>query len=52
MQFQADLLGIPVERPAVLETTAQGAAYLCWSGDRLLGKRKRSRRLVSFSVRE
>jgi glycerol kinase len=28
MQFQADLLGIPVERPAVLETTAQGAAYL------------------------
>jgi glycerol kinase len=38
MQFQADLLGIPVERPAVLETTAQGAAYLAglavgyWSG--------------------
>jgi glycerol kinase len=28
MQFQSDLLGIPVERPAVLETTAQGAAYL------------------------
>ncbi len=28
MQFQADLLGVPVERPAVLETTAQGAAYL------------------------
>jgi glycerol kinase len=28
MQFQADLLGIPVERPAVLETTALGAAYL------------------------
>jgi glycerol kinase len=28
MQFQADLLGIPVERPAILETTAQGAAYL------------------------
>jgi glycerol kinase len=28
MQFQADLLGIPVERPAVLETTAQGVAYL------------------------
>ena len=28
MQFQADLLGIPVHRPAVLETTAQGAAYL------------------------
>jgi glycerol kinase len=38
MQFQADLLGIPVHRPAVLESTAQGAAYLAglatgfWSG--------------------
>jgi glycerol kinase len=28
MQFQADLLGIPVLRPAVTETTALGAAYL------------------------
>jgi len=28
MQFQADLLGVPVHRPAVLETTAMGAAYL------------------------
>jgi glycerol kinase len=28
MQFQADLLQLPVRRPAVLETTAQGAAYL------------------------
>ena len=27
MQFQADILGIPVVRPAVQETTAQGAAY-------------------------
>jgi glycerol kinase len=38
MQFQADLLGVPVHRPAVLETTALGAAYLAglatgfWSG--------------------
>ena len=38
MQFQADMLGIPVERPAVLETTAQGVAYLAglatgfWTG--------------------
>lgn len=38
MQFQADLLQIPVRRPAVLETTALGAAYLAglavgfWSG--------------------
>ena len=28
MQFQADLLGIPVVRPAITETTALGAAYL------------------------
>jgi glycerol kinase len=28
MQFQADLLGVPVERPAVLEATATGAALL------------------------
>jgi glycerol kinase len=28
MQFQADLLGIPVVRPAVTETTALGAAWL------------------------
>ncbi|HEY0878748.1 MAG TPA: glycerol kinase GlpK [Zeimonas sp.] len=28
MQFQADLLGIPVVRPSITETTALGAAYL------------------------
>jgi glycerol kinase len=28
MQFQADLLGVPVEVPHVTETTALGAAYL------------------------
>jgi len=28
LQFQADLLGVPVRRPAVSETTALGAAYL------------------------
>jgi glycerol kinase len=27
MQFQADLLGVPVVRPRVAETTALGAAY-------------------------
>ena len=38
MQFQADLLGIPVHRPRMVETTAMGAAYLAglaagvWSG--------------------
>jgi glycerol kinase len=28
MQFQADILQVPVERPIVIETTALGAAYL------------------------
>ena len=28
MQFQADILGVQVERPRVTETTALGAAYL------------------------
>jgi glycerol kinase len=28
MQLQADLVGVPVQRPAVTETTALGAAYL------------------------
>jgi glycerol kinase len=28
MQFQADVLGVPVVRPIVSETTALGAAYL------------------------
>ena len=38
LQFQADILGIPVIRPAVIETTALGAAYLAgiavnfWAG--------------------
>jgi glycerol kinase len=38
MQLQADLLGVPLQRPAVIETTALGAAYLAglavgyWSG--------------------
>lgn len=38
MQFQADILGVPVDRPTVIETTALGASYLAgiatgfWSG--------------------
>ena len=32
MQFQADLLGIPVARPQVIETTALGAAWLAALG--------------------
>ncbi|MEO8345870.1 MAG: glycerol kinase GlpK [Betaproteobacteria bacterium] len=43
MQFQADILGVPVVRPKVLETTALGAAYLAglavgyWSSDVEIG---------------
>jgi glycerol kinase len=47
MQFQADLLGVPVVRPRVTETTALGAAYLAglaagfWAGpEELRAKRK------------
>jgi glycerol kinase len=32
MQFQADVLGVPVVRPRILETTALGAAYLAGLG--------------------
>ena len=38
MQFQSDVIGVPVERPECVETTALGAAYLAglavgfWSG--------------------
>ena len=37
MQLQADLLGVPVQRPAVLETTALGAALLAGLGVGLYG---------------
>ena len=47
MQFQADVLGIPVERPDLVETTALGAAGLAglalgvWrSSEEFLGKRR------------
>lgn len=45
MQFQADILGVPVERPKVIETTALGAAYLAglavgfWQSKEELAKR-------------
>ena len=44
MQFQCDLLGVPVVRPRVIETTALGAAYLAglatgvWSGSREIAR--------------
>jgi glycerol kinase len=47
MQYQADLLGIPVERPHVIETTALGAGLLAglaggfWSSHRDLDRARR-----------
>jgi len=40
MQFQSDLLGIPVVRPRVLETTALGAAYLAGLATGVWGSRE------------
>ena len=37
MQFQADIMNLPVQRPAVLETTALGAALLAGLGAGLFG---------------
>ncbi|MBA2343785.1 MAG: glycerol kinase GlpK [Rubrobacter sp.] len=50
MQFQADILGVPVEVPETLETTALGAAYLAglavgfWADQEELKNRWRLRR--------
>ncbi|MEL7219913.1 MAG: glycerol kinase GlpK [Bacteroidota bacterium] len=44
MQFQSDMLDVPVERPSIIETTALGAAYLAgiaigyWSLEELKAK--------------
>jgi len=40
MQFQADILGIPVVRPQIIETTALGAAYLAGLATRLWRDKK------------
>jgi glycerol kinase len=51
MQFQADILGVRVERPAVLETTALGAAYLAglaagyWEGPAQIQAQWRAERI-------
>jgi glycerol kinase len=59
MQFQADLLGIPVVRPKVIETTALGAAYLAglscgvWRDlDELAGHWQAERRFLPTMPRE
>jgi glycerol kinase len=62
MQFQADILGIPVVRPANTETTAAGAAYLAglavdfWSSTEELGSLSQRERVfepaMNASARE
>jgi len=48
MQFQADILGVPVLRPAYIETTSLGAAYLAglgagvWDGEAALSALERN----------
>lgn len=49
MQFQADILDTPVERPEIIETTALGAAYLAglavgyWQPDQLAANWRREK---------
>jgi glycerol kinase len=62
MQFQADVMGVPVVRPEITETTALGAAYLAglatgvWSGvdeiERLWRAERRFEPLMSADQRE
>jgi glycerol kinase len=40
MQFQADILGVPVQRPRVAETTALGAAYLAGLATKFWGSQQ------------
>ena len=56
MQFQADILGVPVDRPALVETTAAGAAFLAglgvglWKDAASLAARRRRDRLFTPSM--
>ena len=67
MQFQADILGVPVVRPKVLETTALGAAFLAglavgfwkdrkeiqaiWKADRVFEPSKRGEEMTHRRAR-
>lgn len=59
MQFQSDVLGIPLERPASVETTALGAAYLAglatgfWKNEKeLIGLQKIEKRYTPSTPRD
>jgi len=46
MQFQSDVLGVPVVRPVVLETTALGAALLAGIGVGLYSSKEEAASMV------
>jgi len=58
MQFQADILGVPVERPEIIETTALGAAYLAglavgfWKDQSMVAERRQVNRKFIPSMNE
>jgi len=58
MQFQADILGVPVERPEIIETTAMGAAYLAglavgfWSDQSMIAERRKVNRRFEPGMNE
>jgi len=58
MQFQADILGVPVERPEIIETTAMGAAYLAglavgfWKDQSMIAERRKVNRRFQPSMHE
>lgn len=58
MQFQSDILGVPVHRPEVIETTALGAAYLAglavgfWSGKEEISNRWNVDRVFEANMEE
>ncbi|PKN10706.1 MAG: glycerol kinase [Deltaproteobacteria bacterium HGW-Deltaproteobacteria-7] len=58
MQFQADILGVPVERPEITETTAMGAAYLAglavgfWKDQSMIAQRRKVNRRFAPGMNE
>ena len=58
MQFQSDILGVPVERPEIIETTALGAAYLAglavgfWKDQSMIVERRKVNRKFKPDMNE
>jgi glycerol kinase len=58
MQFQSDILGVPVERPEIIETTALGAAYLAglavgfWKDQSMIAERRKVNRRFTPAMNE